>query len=42
MGYAVRDDILVKLPEAAKDLRKVPADAGWGSDENVCDGIIGI
>ena len=35
LGFVVRDDKLIKLPEAAKDLTKVPADVGRGSDDNV-------
>ena len=35
LGYVVRDDKLIKLPEAAKNSRVMPADAGRGSDDNV-------
>jgi hypothetical protein len=35
MGYVVKGNTLIKVPEPAKVLREVPADAGRGSDENV-------
>jgi hypothetical protein len=35
MGYIVKGNTLIKVPESARDSRIIPADAGRGSDDNV-------
>ena len=35
MGYIVKGNTLIKVPEPAKDSRGVPADAGRGLADNV-------
>ena len=35
MGYIIKGDVLIKVPEPAKDSSFFPAVAGRGSDDNV-------